>query len=131
MSGTVQFTVEAIIQASPTEVFDAWLSGPGHAAMTGAPAEASADVGGSFSAWGGYISGLNLELTRPHRIVQAWRTSDFVEAEGDSHVTIELKPHPSGTQIVISHRDLPAHGMQYERGWQEHYFTPMKAHFGG
>ena len=131
MTERVGFEVEAVVSAPPEKVFDTWLSSNGHAAMTGAPAEADAIVGGEFKAWGDYITGTNLEVQRPSRIVQAWRTSDFDDGEPDSRVCIELSSHGEGTRILITHQDLPPHGTQYEQGWQDHYFSPMKAHFEG
>lgn len=36
--------MSAVIPASAREIYDAWLSGKGHAAMTGSPAKGSAKV---------------------------------------------------------------------------------------
>lgn len=107
----------------------AWLDGVSHAAMTGAHAEGQAEEGSTFQAWGGYISGRNLELVENRKIVQAWRTSEFSSTEPDSHLVISLEAVDGGTQLRIEHTNLPAHGMQYLKGWQDHYFTPMTAHF--
>ena len=129
MKDAKRFVVEAVIPATPDVVCGTWLSSAGHAAMTRAPAEHSAEVGAEFSAWGGYIFGRTLEV-HPTRIVQAWRTLDFADDEADSRVTIELSEAEGGTCIRITHEDLPPHGGQYEQGWVDHYFTPMRAHFG-
>jgi uncharacterized protein YndB with AHSA1/START domain len=125
------FEVEAVIPASPEAIWDAWLSSEGHAAITGAPASASAEVGGTFEAWDGYIAGRNVDLARPRRIVQAWRTAEFDDDEADSRLTITLEPTEGGTRVHIRHEGLPPHGQQYEQGWHDHYFAPMTEHFGG
>ena len=70
---TLEFTVSAIIPASPETIYEAWLDSDGHTKMTGSPAHATANVGGAFDAWDGYISGKNLELKPGERIVQSWR----------------------------------------------------------
>lgn len=127
----MEFEVSAVIATSSTEIYDAWLDGEAHARMTGAAATGKAEVGASFTAWDGYISGTNLELEPGRRIVQAWRTSQFAEDEGDSRVEIVLEPVEGGTRVLIRHRDLPAHGEQYRQGWEDHYFIPMRACFGG
>ena len=57
------FTLSEIIPAKPAEIYEAWLSSEGHAAMTGSPAQVDGKVGGEFSAWDGYIFGKTLELT--------------------------------------------------------------------
>lgn len=125
-----RFVVEDSIAAAADEIFDAWTSSEGHTAMTGAEAQCSAEDGGSFSAWDGYIQGTNRELQRPTKIVQAWRTAQFAESEEDSLVTIELIAADNSTRVVITHEQLPEHGEQYEQGWVDHYFEPMKKHFG-
>ena len=127
----LKFSISAWIPASPAEVYDAWLSSEGHAAMTGAPAECSAENNARFHAWGGYIEGRNVELLADQRIVQAWRTSRFSADEADSLLEISLAPEGVGTRVSICHSRLPAHGMAYHQGWQDHYFTPMTAHFSG
>jgi uncharacterized protein YndB with AHSA1/START domain len=71
------------IPASPEAIYDAWLDSAGHTNMTGAKATASDKVGAAFTAWDGYITGRNLELARPKRIVQSWRTSQFEGGDPD------------------------------------------------
>lgn len=127
----LDFDLSVLIPATPRAIYDAWLTSAGHAAMTGATAEVSSEVGGSFSAWGGYITGQNLDLETGRRIVQAWRTTQFTEAEADSRVEILLEASDGGTLLTINHSELPEHGMQYLAGWRDHYVTPMTAYFGG
>jgi uncharacterized protein YndB with AHSA1/START domain len=71
----LEFIISTLLPATPDEVYQAWLSSDGHSQMTGSPATVSAQVGGEFSAWDGYIHGKNLELRRGTRIVQSWRTT--------------------------------------------------------
>ena len=124
------FSVSAVIPASPDEVYRAWTSSKGHAAMTGSPATASARVGGAFTAWEGYILGTNLELEPGRRIVQAWRTTDFPEDAPDSRLEVLLVPAKGGTKVTIRHGDIPpGKTTDYRRGWKDFYFIPMKAWF--
>jgi activator of HSP90 ATPase len=126
----INFIVSAIIPATPDEIYHAWLSSEGHSRMTGSSATISADVGGEFQAWDGYIQGKNLELEHGKRIVQAWRTSEFSDKEGDSRIEITLEPVGDQTKLTLRHSGLPPHGKQYEQGWVESYFEPMKEYFG-
>ncbi len=127
----LEFEISAIIPGTPAEIYRSWLDTDGHTAMTGSPAEVSAEVGGSFRAWGGYISGENLDLDPEKAIVQAWRTVEFGPEEADSRLEIRLEAAGAGTRITINHSNLPAHGMQYKQGWIDNYFTPMTVYFGG
>jgi hypothetical protein len=99
--------------------------------MTGGKAQVSDQVGGEFTAWDGYIKGKNLELQSPLRILQSWRTSDFQEEEPDSLLEIAFIPEGKITRVTIRHSDLPEHGLQYQSGWVEAYFNPMKEYFQG
>ena len=83
---TIEFTVSAVIPASPEEIYDAWLDSDGHTNMTGSPAHATANVGDAFDAWDGYISGKNLELEPGKRIVQSWRGSSYSDSDADSRI---------------------------------------------
>ena len=127
----MQFDLNAVIPAPPEAVYRAWLDSDGHTKMTGSPATASAEVGGTFVAWDGYITGSNVALDPGKRIVQAWRTRDFAAEEPDSEIEVLLAPTEGGTQLTLHHAKLPPHGAQYETGWPEHYFEPMRAYFGG
>ncbi len=126
---SLEFSVSALLPARPDVVYAAWLDSAQHAAMTGAPAEVSGDVGGQFQAWGGYIFGTNLELTVGERIVQAWRTAEFTDDEPESRLEITFEAEGEGARIRIVHSALPEHGMQYLQGWRDHYFTPMQTYF--
>src|SRR6266511_4245479 len=101
------FTLSEFMPAEPVEIYDAWLSSKGHAAMTGSPAKVDGKAGGKFSAWGGYIFGSTLELTPNQRILQAWRTSEFPEGASNSRVEISLEAVTGGTKVTLTHSDMP------------------------
>jgi len=125
----LEFEVTTFIPRSPREVYNAWLDSKQHTKMTGAKAKVSNKVGGEFEAWDGYISGRNLELEPGKRIVQAWRTVEFDESEEDSRIEVVFEPVEGGTKLILRHTRLPAHGEIYKQGWEDNYFTPMKAYF--
>ncbi len=127
---SIAFEVSDSIPASPDTLYSAWLDSEEHSRMTGSKAEVSAQVGGKFEAWDGYIEGTNLELAPGQRILQQWRTSEFSDEEEDSLLEVLFEPEDGGTRITIRHSDLPEHGMQYQQGWIDAYFTPMKDYFG-
>ena len=120
---------------TPQQVYDAFLSSKGHSEMTGGSAKMSDKVGGKFTAWDGYIWGVNKELTSGKKIVQTWRTSDFPDDAEDSILKIELaatktKDGKSGTKLKMSHSNIPAgQEKSYGPGWHENYWEPMKAYF--
>jgi uncharacterized protein YndB with AHSA1/START domain len=125
------FTLTALIPATPQAIYDAWLDSSGHTRMTGGEAQMSAEAGGSFTAWDGYISGRNLELIPHTRIVQSWRTTRFTEQHPDSKITVTLASATGGTILTLTHSNVPDGQTSYEEGgWQTHYFEPMQKYFG-
>ncbi len=127
---TETIRASAVIPATTTAVYDAWIDGKKHAAFTGAPAKIDRKVGGRHVAWGGYIHGWNLRLEPGKRIVQSWRTTDFGPPDPDSVIDVRFKKVKGGTEVTIVHTDIPEGlGKGYEEGWLEHYFTPMTVHF--
>lgn len=126
------FKVSTILPASARRIYDAWLSSKEHAAFIGAGADIAPEVGGRFSAWDGYIEGVNEQLEPYHRIVQSWRTTEFPPDSPDSRLEIVLEEVEGGTRITLFHSNIPAgQGQGYKEGWLEHYFEPMKRYFSG
>jgi len=127
----LSFTVSDVIPASKEAVYNAWLDGEKHAKMTNsASAIGSLEVGGSFMAHDGYISGKNKELASYSKIVQSWRSAEFKDGEEDSLITVTFEDTTSGTLVTLTHSNVPDGGEHYESGWRSHYFEPMKAYFG-
>jgi activator of HSP90 ATPase len=124
------FKLSAVIPVAPADIYKAWLSTKGHAAMTGNPAKVNGKVGGKFSAWDGYIFGSTLELEADRRIVQAWRTSEFPDDAPDSRLEILLEETSGGTKVTLTHTDMPEDQVEsYRQGWEDFYFKPMQEYF--
>lgn len=122
--------VSDAVAAHPARIYRTWLDSQGHSDMTGGGAVCSDEVGDEFSAWDGYITGKNLELDPPDRIIQSWRTAEFSDNDPDSRLEVQLDPIPGGTQVTIRHTNIPDGQTQYEQGWIDNYLEPMKEYFG-
>ena len=93
--------------------------------MTGSTATYN-EADDTFTAWEGYISGKTLEKEPFSRIVQAWRTTEFLESDPDSTVEILFDPQGEGTMVTVRHSNLPSGQEESHRqGWEQHYFEPM------
>lgn len=119
------------LPATPQTVYKAWLNSRAHSAFTGGKATASSKVKGKFSAWDGYITGVNIDLKAGKKIVQAWRTTEFPEDALDSILEVSLAPKAGGkTLLTLVQINLPkGHSKKYRSGWKESYFEPMKIYF--
>ena len=125
----MEFTLRTTLSATSEQIYKAWLTSKGHSQMTGGTAIASNEIGGSFTAWDGYITGHNILLEPNSRIVQSWRTSQFEEGEKDSQIEILLNENNGETELTLIHSNIPESGEHYRKGWDEHYFQPMKEYF--
>jgi uncharacterized protein YndB with AHSA1/START domain len=120
------------VPATPARVYAAWLDSGAHSAMTGGgPAHVDPVVGGHFAVHDNYITGTNLELVPDHRIVQAWRSTEFPLDAPDSQVEVDLHESEGGTMVTIRHTNIPdGQGQRYEAGWRDYYLGPMVRYFG-
>ncbi len=135
------YTITVTIHAKAEAIYKAWLSSDGHSAITGSPAKVDGVVDGDFAAWDGYIQGMFLELESNRRILQAWRTGEFPSEAEDSIVEILLeeiagldtprKARGYSTIITLKHSNIPeGQADDYEKGWEDFYFKPMREYFG-
>ncbi len=125
----MEFTLKVKINTSAKEIYTNWLSSEGHTKMTGGAASISDKIGNHFTAWDGYIEGRNLELEPYNRILQSWRTSQFEDHEEDSQIEILLIEFDGQTELILNHTNVPESDEHYIKGWDNHYFKPMKDYF--
>jgi activator of HSP90 ATPase len=124
-------TQRAVVPAAPAAVYDAFVNARTHAAFTGARATGSGRVGGAFTAWDGYISGVNRQLSPGKKIVQDWRTTEWPEGAPDSQVEFTFKAVKGGTEVRMVHSNVPAEqAASYRQGWVDFYWKPLQAYFG-
>lgn len=120
---------EITLLATPKQVFHALMDSDAHSAFTGAPAVISPDTGGAWSAYGGHITGLNIEVSEG-RIVQAWRAANWAPGVY-SLVSLELQPEGGATRVVLNHTACPTGTREHlEVGWTNNYWTPLATLFG-
>lgn len=114
-------------KAAPHQVYEALMDSRKHAKFTGDAASLSRKVGGKIMAYGGYITGTNVELVPDEKIVQTWHAADWPEGH-ESRVTFSLKPVQGGTRLYFTHTGVPdEHYESIKQGWIENYWTPMRA----
>lgn len=126
---SIQVSIELPVDVE--RLFNAWLSSEQHTLMTGGKAVIDPKVGGKFSAWDGYISGETLEIGPGKRVYQSWRTTEFPAKSSDSKLEVLFEPGKKGhTRVTLKHTEIPkGDGKKYHGGWEQFYFTPMKAFF--
>jgi activator of HSP90 ATPase len=114
------------IKAKPRAVFEALMDSKKHAAFTGAPAKISRTVGGRFNAHGPHLTGINVDLTKDKRIVQAWRAAGWPKGHF-SIVRFDLNPERGGTLLAFTHVGIPSQRVRsINNGWKNYYWKPLK-----
>lgn len=115
-----------MLEASPDAVYEALMDSAKHATFTGAPADISRQVGGSFTVHNELFSGMNLELEPGTKIVQHWRSEDWPRDHW-SVLTLMLSPMPKGTALLMIHRDVPTDkAKNVDEGWMNLYWKPLR-----
>ena len=113
--------------AAPARVYAALLETDQHARFTGERARIEPQIGGKFTCYGDYISGVTLELEQNKRIVQAWRSRNWPVGTY-SIVTFMLSGKPGGkTELRFTQVGVPAKDYRRKsQGWRTHYWDPLK-----
>jgi activator of HSP90 ATPase len=133
---------ESIFKASPKRIYDALMDEEQFQKiellslampaldLKNKPANISREVGGSFSIFGAYILGRQLELVPNQRIVQAWR--EIIWDPGVFSIAkFELVEQGTGTKLVFDHTGFPAGaGEHLAVGWKSHYWESLEKFLG-
>lgn len=116
----------ASFKASPKEVYNLLMDSKKHSAFTDAKASISRRVGGKFTAYDGWIEGMNVALVPDKKIVQKWRGDDWPESQF-SVATFELKRKGTGTLLTFTQKGVPESVYKdISSGWKEFYWTKIK-----
>ncbi len=127
---TNSFSISTNLNVEPEVLYDAWLDSKEHTKFTGSAASIDPEIGGRFTAWEGYISGITLEKEENRRIVQRWRTTEFPDGSPDSIIELLFEKTSTGTKLTINHSDIPeGQADEYLEGWEEYYFKPMQEYY--
>lgn len=129
---------EVMLDASPQRVYQALTTtkdfdmitrlSDGAALLNAAgakPTAISTELGGSFTLFGGYITGRHLEMLPNERLVQAWRAASW-KPGGFSIAAFYLTAEGGKTRLNFEHRGFPnGNGVSLAQGWHAHYWEPL------
>jgi uncharacterized protein YndB with AHSA1/START domain len=94
------------------------------------PTDISREAGGTFTLFGGYVSGRHIELVPNERIVQAWRPQSWKPGIY-SIVKFELADEGTGTKLVLDHTGFPDGTAEHlAGGWKVNYWEPLEKYLG-
>jgi activator of HSP90 ATPase len=89
------------------------------------PTAISNEAGGSFTLFGGYVTGRHIEMLPNERLVQAWRAASWKPGEF-SIAVFSLAAEGAKTKLTFDHRGFPdGAGSSLAKGWHMHYWEPL------
>jgi len=116
---------QVVINADPSRVYEALMDSKRHSEFTGGPAEIENKVGGAMSCHGGFVTGVNIDLKKDQRIVQAWRGKDWAEGVY-SVATFALEKEGNKTKLSFTQHGIPDDQVEHiSKGWYSHYWEPL------
>jgi uncharacterized protein YndB with AHSA1/START domain len=132
MNTTKTIRQSVVLRAPPKRIYAALMDSKKHARFTGEKAVIDGRIGGRFSCYAGYITGITLELDPGRTIVQAWRSSGWPKGYY-SIVTFKLTAAGRGkTRLAFTQVGVPPGDYQAKSsGWKRHYWKPLKAMLQG
>ncbi len=123
--GVIRQTV--VLDASPLEVYEAYVNPKKHSAFTGQSVTGAPRVGGKVTAGDGYIMGKYLELEKGKRVLEEWTTTEWPEGYPPSLLELKVKAKGKKTELTMVHSKVPADQVEYyAEGWKDFYWEPLK-----
>jgi activator of HSP90 ATPase len=93
--------------------------------LKGTPSVLGKTTGGAIALFGGYITGLQIELVPNARIVQVWRSASWKAGEY-SIVKFGISAQGTGARLTLDHTGFPAGEAQHlADGWKGNYLDPL------
>jgi activator of HSP90 ATPase len=115
------------MNATPEEVFEALVNPDIIQTWSGDEAKMGANVGDTFSLWGGQMFGKNLEVVKNKKLVQEW---SYDQWDAPSTVTFNIKAKGKNTIVDLIHEDVPEKSLKtIDEGWDAYYLGAMKEMF--
>ncbi len=127
---TTQIHQEVVLNATPDQVYRAFMDEETHGAVTGGVSKIDQQVGGLAEMHDGQILARNIELEPGRKIVQAWRVSAWDEGVY-TLLRITLEADGTTTKVTLDQTGCPEDMTEHlAAGWNQRYWQPLAAHFG-
>ena len=113
-------------KGTPHDVYELLMDSKKHGAFTGGKAKVSRKIGGTVTAYDGWVSAKNLKLIPDRLIVQAWRGRDWPK-EHYSKAMFLITKTKSGSKLTFGQTKVPLEKHKHiSKGWHQSYWDKMK-----
>jgi activator of HSP90 ATPase len=124
-------TINVDVGAPPAEVYNTVLDSGKTSAITQSAATIVKEVGGSFSMFGGAVTGQMVLLEPPSKILQKWRHSGWPAGHFSTVMLEFVQNGPHATKLRLTQTDIPEEDLERtEGGWRNLYFDRMRMLYG-
>jgi activator of HSP90 ATPase len=123
-----QILISSTFDANAAFLYKFFLDSKLHTEVTESKAAINNKIGGSFTAWDGYIKGEIVSLEKNKKIIQKWRTTEFNKNDKDSTLEITIEEiNKNKSKLILKHSEIPeGTEEEYKNGWKEYYIKPLK-----
>jgi len=120
-----------LLKSAPAEVFETLMDEKKHSKLTGKPAKIAPKEEGEFALLGGFAHGINIEVRRGKKIVQAWNCSEAGwPADHFAICTFVLAPAETGTKLSFTQTGIPPELLETMTDfWTKNYWEKLTAIF--
>lgn len=114
-------------KAEPKVIYSLLTDSKKYSAITGKKAVIGKKAGAAFSLYGGYATGIIVELVPHRRIVQAWRGHSFPKGIFTLVTMLLKESSDGGTELILTHRGVPKDKIPFiETSWRKYNWEPIK-----
>lgn len=123
-----QILISSTFDTNASFLYKFFLDSKLHTEVTKSKAVINNKIGGTFTAWDGYIKGKIVSLEKNKKIVQKWRTTEFNKNDKDSTLEITIEEiDKNKSKLILKHNEIPeGTEEEYKNGWKEYYIKPLK-----
>lgn len=126
----VSITQKEKFVCAPRDIFECLTEPNRVKAYAGGDAEMNGEKGGKFKLFGGSVTGENVTVEFPTKLVQKWRFSSWPE-NVFSTVTITLDEKDGKTLLNLNHEGIPEDDKEHtEEGWKNNFWVRIRGIFG-
>jgi activator of HSP90 ATPase len=119
----------AEFKTSPETLYEMYMDSAKHSRATGSRAKLGRKAGDAFIAFDGSLRGKNLLVVPGEMVVQAWRSSSWKKADGDSILIMTFRKTAYGARVDLVHVNVPEHDHKgVTAGWPKFYWKPWRAY---
>lgn len=131
MSTGFVISLKFVLYAKPEQVFKTLTEPDLIEKWSSSKGELEAKENGKFTWFDNWAVGKVLTVLPNESIMFTWKSAEWEKKAKESIVSIQLKKHEAGTEILLNHADLPSENelKKHRNGWIDYVLDPLNDYF--